>query len=71
MSNGIILPKSDKRFTTGKIVVDKHGRARGNPLTVELKTMDIPPTAPLSMQLNPPLIASQELAYYIEKELTK
>lgn len=68
MSN-LILPKSDKRYKAGKISKDKKGMYRGNPVTVELKRMDIPQSAPIEMQLNPPLVASAELAAFLKGKI--
>ena len=56
------LPKPDKRYKVGNIKKDKSGKLRGNPKTVELKRLQVPSNAPLSMQLNPPYVISQELA---------
>ena len=65
--NHIEMPKSDKRYRIGNIAKDKNGRYRGNPATVELKRMPLPPEAPLHMQLNPPLVASIELARHLKR----
>ena len=56
------LPKPDKRYKVRNIKKDKSGKLRGNPKTVELKRLQVPSNAPLSMQLNPPYVMSQELA---------
>lgn len=63
------LPKSDKRYKVGFIKQDKKGRWRGNPDTVELKRMVIPSSAPIHMQLNPPLVMTKELAKHVAKHL--
>lgn len=70
--NEIQLPKSDKRYGKGKIVKDSKGTFRGHPDTVELKSMSIPTSAPLHLQLSPPLIATAELAKFLStnKSLT-
>lgn len=62
------LPKPDKRYNKGKIVKDKNGRWRGNSDTVELRRMSIPASAPIEMQLNPPYIATDELADFIRQD---
>jgi len=61
----IELPKPDKRYKPGKIVRDKNGVFRGHPDSVTLKTANMPN----ELQLNPPLIATPELAKFIEKRL--
>lgn len=65
----IELPKADKRYKVGNIAKDRTGQLRGNPLTVTPRVMDIPKSAPLSMQLNPPLVISNELADLLEEQL--
>lgn len=62
------LPKPDKRYKLGRIAKDKKGKYRGHPDTVIPKVMEIPKNAPLSMQLNPPLLADQVLVAYMEKK---
>lgn len=62
----ILLPKADNRYSKGKIVKDNNGNHRGHSKTVSLKVMDVPNTAPIEMQLNPPMIASPELVKYLE-----
>lgn len=69
MKNYIELPKSDKRYRVGNIKTDNKGKARGNPETVELRPMPIPANAPIEMQLNPPLVISNELAEYLGENI--
>lgn len=64
----IKLPKPDKRYKVGKIVEDGKGNYRGHPDTVELKRMPLPPQAPIHLQLNPPLVASRELASFLSAQ---
>lgn len=63
------LPKPDKRYKVGKIVKDSKGVFRGHPDTVELKRMPLPPNAPPHIQLNPPLVATIELARFLKGKL--
>lgn len=62
----IELPKPDKRYRPGTITKDNKGAYRGHPDTVELKRMSVPLGAPLDIQLNPPLIATKELAEFLK-----
>ena len=64
----IELPKADKRYKSGNIAKDSKGKYRGNPDTVTLRRMTIPEAAPIHMQLNPPLIATPELAEFIKEQ---
>jgi hypothetical protein len=63
----IDLPKPDNRYKPGKIVKDKKGMYRGHSQTVELKRMTVPSEAPAHVQLNPPLVATKELAEHLSK----
>ncbi len=65
MNGEIELPKSDKRYRVGNIQLDKKGRYRGHPDTVELKRMPLPPEAPLHIQLNPPLVMTADLVRHL------
>lgn len=65
------LPKPDRRYKVGRIAKDSRGNYRGHPDTVELKRMPVPPQAPLNIQLNPPLVASKELAKFLAQTRDK
>lgn len=65
MSSEIELPKPDKRYKVGNIAKDSKGNLRGHPDTVSPKRMVVPTSAPIHMQLNPPIIVSKELARLI------
>jgi hypothetical protein len=60
MNHKPIKIKVDRRFKNGNIKTTGN-ELRGNPETMELKRMDVPPGAPIEMQLNPPIIVSREL----------
>lgn len=64
----IDLPKPDKRYKVGNIAKDNKGKFRGHPDTVELRPMPLPPGAPLHIQLNPPLVATIELARFLNRK---
>lgn len=53
--------RADRRFKNGNIK-QTGNELRGNPKTMDMKRMTIPVYAPISMQLNPPIIVSSELA---------
>lgn len=63
----IELPRADKRYKIGAIKLDKKGRLRGHPETVNVRFLKIPVDAPMSMQLNPPIIISAVLARSIKE----
>lgn len=69
--NEIQLPKPDKRYGNGKIGKDSKGTFKGHPETVELKRMSIPANSLLHIQLNPPLIATAELAKFLATQQSK
>ena len=62
IEESVLLPKPDKRYKVGSIKLDKNGRYRGHPDTVDLKHIQIPQGAPITMQMNPPFVISRELA---------
>lgn len=64
----VIVIRKDNRYKDGNIK-KVNGVLRGNSKTVSMERMSIPLAAPLSMQLNPPIIVPSELGEMIRKSL--
>lgn len=58
--------KTDRRFKDGNIK-QTGMELRGNPKTVDMHRIEVPTTAPIEMQLNPPIVVSHELGEAIKK----
>jgi hypothetical protein len=52
--------KPDKRFKPGNIK-QTGSQLRGNPETVALRRLEVPPGAEIGLRLNPPIVVSKEL----------
>ncbi|MBH1979953.1 hypothetical protein I8H89_00355 [Candidatus Saccharibacteria bacterium] len=69
--NMIVLPKQDKRYKVGNISKDNKGKYRGHPDTVAVRFIEVglERNAPTAMNMNPPIVVSDELGKFLKGQL--